>query len=557
MFSRRSSSSAASGRPTGPAMLSNDNHGADARSYVAPAYQAPPGVPWLHAIHGHVPGHGRDFIFCPEAPQGAFTPTHREQLARLMSAIAPREGSPFAFAIGNLSRDDRQHDPGHGALALIFGFRVSEEAEDGGPQDVPFSHAIVAVDREMLHRTLLDASLALYSYLSGYAEGGHTPAAFYRAYVRGMKQRPDKVPDLLQRYVTAFGKLPAPLPSLFGDAWAASADAPRGRVFILHDPDEPFGSLVHAAAKLVTVLYRSSLRWTAISCGGAVNLPGGPSIEFVASIPADFSPQDRVVRLEDLSDEEEIIAEEFLGLQLLPPTPGNGPARHTSSPPPAQSPIAVRLWDDDEPTLLRRRGDDARGARAGLSSAPPPADPAAQQSGAAPGRASVVEGLAGAPMGDGSHGSQQARDREQARLRAARRRQRMKRWVGASVFAAGLVLAGVTMLGLSAWEERTVDAAPPLTPRPAATVIPEDALLDEHAPAAPAEPRAEAPAEAALQAPAEAPASALAGAPEDARAPAPMHAEGPAQPPSPQRVFGAAPLWMQPLQPLPTGAERR
>ena len=41
-----------------------------------------------------------------------------------MKYIEPQSNEGFAFAIGNLSRDDTQHEPGHGGVALIFGLRI-------------------------------------------------------------------------------------------------------------------------------------------------------------------------------------------------------------------------------------------------------------------------------------------------------------------------------------------------------------------------------------------------------------------------------------------------
>jgi len=68
-------------------------------------------------------------------PQGSLTQTHFARVARLIKYIEPRLRTSFAFAIGNLSRDDIQHEPGHGGLALIFGLRV--EASSTTPAATP------------------------------------------------------------------------------------------------------------------------------------------------------------------------------------------------------------------------------------------------------------------------------------------------------------------------------------------------------------------------------------------------------------------------------------
>src|SRR5262245_37070959 len=88
---------------------------------VVPRYRAQGDVSWYHGLHGNVPRHRIDFMYCPEVPQGPLVPTHFSHLSRLMKHIEPHAGAPHAFAIGNLTRDDTQHAAGHGAIGLIFG----------------------------------------------------------------------------------------------------------------------------------------------------------------------------------------------------------------------------------------------------------------------------------------------------------------------------------------------------------------------------------------------------------------------------------------------------
>src|SRR6185503_9712475 len=106
--------------------------GEQAAGYVVPTYDAAPGAVWYHFLHGNVPGHQIDFIYRPEVPQGRLTQQHFSHLSRLMKYIEPQISSPYAFAIGNLSRDDIQHEPGHGGLALLFGLRVQGMTDHAG-----------------------------------------------------------------------------------------------------------------------------------------------------------------------------------------------------------------------------------------------------------------------------------------------------------------------------------------------------------------------------------------------------------------------------------------
>src|SRR5262245_60356079 len=93
-------------------------------SYRVPTYRPPPGLCWYHFLHGDVPGHQIDFMYRPEVPAGPLTQQHFSHLSRLVRYIEPRPRSAYAFAIGNLSRDDTQYEPGHGGVALIFGLRI-------------------------------------------------------------------------------------------------------------------------------------------------------------------------------------------------------------------------------------------------------------------------------------------------------------------------------------------------------------------------------------------------------------------------------------------------
>ena len=98
-----------------------DGHEERAHAYLVPSSRASADAAWYHFLHGNVPGHQIDFIYRPEVPQGPLTRQHFSHLARLMKYIEPQSNARCAFAVGNLSRDDTQYEPGHGGLALIFG----------------------------------------------------------------------------------------------------------------------------------------------------------------------------------------------------------------------------------------------------------------------------------------------------------------------------------------------------------------------------------------------------------------------------------------------------
>src|SRR5512132_860529 len=185
----------------------------DKRSrYVVPRYHVPEDAIWYHVLHGNVPGYQIDFMYCPEVPHGAFTQTHFGHLARLMKYIEPRARAPYAFALGNLSRDDVQHEPGHGGIALIFGLRVEGVLDHAGRAMPPYAHGIVAVDRALDPATLRDAALVLHQRLLLDEREPHedTSGRLYRRYARAVRQHPSTVERLLRRYLDGFAALPQP-----------------------------------------------------------------------------------------------------------------------------------------------------------------------------------------------------------------------------------------------------------------------------------------------------------------------------------------------------------
>ncbi|XXX79613.1 hypothetical protein WMF30_12655 [Sorangium sp. So ce134] len=285
-----------------------------ASGYVIPRYRAPAEASWYHVLHGNIPGHQIDFMYCPEVPQGALTTTHFSHLARLMKYIEPATGATHAFAIGNLSRDDTQHEPGHGAVGLIFGFRIGGAMDHAGRGNPPFAHGIVAVDRDLGYTSLLEASATFYRHVMNATEVNSSAGMFYREYVGAVRDAPERVAHVLERYVEEFGDLPYLRRSSATWDWVADEGALPKRVVIVHKHDEPFGAIAHAAAKIATVLYRSNIKWTSITSGREADIPGGVSVRFVRE--RDVTMEDRhgaLLRIEDVAEDEGEIARKVFG----------------------------------------------------------------------------------------------------------------------------------------------------------------------------------------------------------------------------------------------------
>jgi hypothetical protein len=275
------------------------------QGYAVPTYRALEDTSWYHFLHGNVPGHQIDFIYRPDVPQGPLTRQHFSHLARVMKYIEPQTNGDFAFAIGNLSRDDTQYEPGHGGLAIIFGLRIRGVTDHAGRQDPPFAHGIAAIDRALDGATLLTAAEAFHAHVLGARES----ESWYRAYVRFAQEDRSAMPGVIEGYVDRFEDLPQPEASALGAAWVTGGAAQPRRIVIAHEDDVPFSEIAAVAARLAAVLYRSDIRWTVISTGREDDVPNGVSVRLLAR--SELSAADAagvVYELSELPDDEAEIA---------------------------------------------------------------------------------------------------------------------------------------------------------------------------------------------------------------------------------------------------------
>lgn len=283
--------------------------------YVVPSYQALDGAPWYHFLHGNVPGHEIDFIYRPDVPQGPLTEQHFSHLARLMRDIEPPARGSYAFAVGNLSRDDTQHEPGHGGVALLFGMRIHGALDHAGRNDPPFAHAIAAIDRELDPATLLESARAFHQRVLGAAG----PSGWYRDYVRCATEGPLAAQRTLEAYVTSFEDLPRPKPSTMGLKWTSGGARLPRRVVIVHGKDASFDAIAGCAARIAAMLYQSDLRWTSISNGREADVPNGMSIRFVAQRDLVGDAGENVHQIHEIPEEEAEIARQIFDAKAAAP----------------------------------------------------------------------------------------------------------------------------------------------------------------------------------------------------------------------------------------------
>ncbi|WP_437731301.1 hypothetical protein [Sorangium sp. So ce1335] len=290
-------------------------HGAPATGYVVPTYEPAPGEVWYHFLHGNVPGHQIDFIYRPDVPQGPLTQQHFSHLTQLINYIEPRSRHEYAFAIGNLSRDDTQHEPGHGGVALLFGLRIHGAKDHAGRQDPPFCHAIAAIDRHVDAAGFLEVALSFYRKLRPDVDSEVSGSGWYHTYLR-YGQNEDALLPILRGYILDFADLPAPEPSRLRLRWTAAGSAHPRRVVIVHGPDEPFDAIAACAARIAGVLVESDIRWTAVSNGREADMLGGVSVRFVPEHEARAEAEDgRVLRLGDVPHQPKEVAEQLFGAQ--------------------------------------------------------------------------------------------------------------------------------------------------------------------------------------------------------------------------------------------------
>ena len=280
--------------------------------YAVPTYKVPDGSAWYHFLHGNVPGHQIDFMYRAEVPQGPLTRQHFSHLSRLIKYIEPHTNNPYAFAIGNLSRDDTQYEPGHGGVALIFGFRITGVTDHAGRQDPPFAHGIATVDRHFDVRAFSSAARSFYNHLFSRSGFENPSTVLYQEYVRFASKKPEVLPTVLKAYVDDFNDLPLPTASSLSSKWLANEAEQPKRVVIVHPNDAPFDVLAACAARFAAMLYQSDIKWSAISNGRESDLPSGVTVRLVAkrdSVGHDLGGL--VLGIDEVPEEEEGIAELF------------------------------------------------------------------------------------------------------------------------------------------------------------------------------------------------------------------------------------------------------
>lgn len=290
----------------------SDSASPRARGHVIPRYRAD-GAAFYHFLHGTVPGHQIDFMYCPEVPQGALRQVHFGHLARLIKYIEPRDNAPFAFAIGNLSRDDVQHTPGRGGVAVLFALRVPGVVDHAGRDMPPYAHGVVAVDRDLTYSVLLQTVTALHRHFLEREGAEDRRGDFYRSYVHTMREAPEEAAALLAASIQGFDDLPSPPKSTLGwDYVVDDSESPR-QIALVHDEPMEIGTVAHWASALAALLYRSNIKWTSVSTGREIDIAGGTTIRFVPRSAARAGLRCPTYELDDLPEDEAALAALLFG----------------------------------------------------------------------------------------------------------------------------------------------------------------------------------------------------------------------------------------------------
>lgn len=289
-----------------------------AGTYRVPTYRAPAGTAFFHFLHGHVPRHQIDFIYRPDIPQGELSQQHFSHLSRLVKYIEPQVHNPFAFAIGNLSRDDTQHEPGRGGIGLIFSMRVSGVTDHAGRKDPTFAHAAALIDKQLNEETLFEALTSFYSHLFGRSEDQSASALMYRNYVNLAHSDVAAVLPLLQMYVREFDDLPKPARSSMQGRWLANEAAQPKRVVIVHPNQVRFRHIARCAVRVASMLYASNIRWSSVTNGREADLENGITVRLVSEAEAGaYTSNALVLGLADVPAKEEEIAEKLFAAKPM------------------------------------------------------------------------------------------------------------------------------------------------------------------------------------------------------------------------------------------------
>jgi hypothetical protein len=307
--------------------------------YEVPTYELRPGEAWFHFLHGNVPGHQIDFIYRPNVPQKPLTRQHFSHLSRLVKYIEPRHGAAYAFAIGNLSRDDTQYEPGHGGIALIFGLRIRGAMDHAGRQDPPFCHSAVLVDRHLDGEAIYATTTQFYQKLLPDEESRAEGSGWYHTYVQ-YAQNPDALVPLLRGYLADFADLYTPAPSNLTFRWSVKGSTPPPRVVIVYPNRADFATIAYCMARIASVLVESDIKWTAISNGREQDVVGGLTVRFVPQREATAEPSDVVLmHLEQVPENAADIAAQLFNAhdvstaQSSAPRPGWRQAQEQGAPP--------------------------------------------------------------------------------------------------------------------------------------------------------------------------------------------------------------------------------
>lgn len=266
-----------------------------ATRYLVPTYKLEPGEVWFHFLHGNVPGHEIDFMYRPDVPQAPLTRQHFSHLARIVKYIEPRPSASYSFAITNLSRDDTQHEPGHGGVAFVFGLRIDGTTDHAGRRNPPFCHAVAAVDRQLDAGTLYHVAVQIHKKLLPAEPSDVEGSGWYRCQYVPHAENPEHLEIVLKSYVQDFADLGVPGPSRQTLRWSTEGSTMPRRVTVVYPDRVDFPTLAGAMARFAEVLIESDIKWTAVSNGREQDVPGGLTVRFVPRHDATEAAADEVL----------------------------------------------------------------------------------------------------------------------------------------------------------------------------------------------------------------------------------------------------------------------
>lgn len=271
-------------------------------------YIAPPGAPWLHYLHGTVPGRGNDWICRPRGQPGGVSPRHVQQLLDLILVHDVADPDEVTLTFANLSLKDPTWRLGRGGMGVVAHFRVPASVDTNGTPP-RFVHALLSLDQPIEVVSLGAVAGALLQTTLADRGAPDRPVDWWYARYRAVAEHGDAAAlEVLESYLAEFPPLPSGRGKAGSQRWepAEGAAWPREvRVRCGARTPETWRDALDAMVALAAFLYWTRLPWAAVTTGAGRAGDDGLVIRFLFGPPV---PEEEEIALSSLPREPVALA---------------------------------------------------------------------------------------------------------------------------------------------------------------------------------------------------------------------------------------------------------